>query len=305
MIKLVLLTGFLGAGKTTLLQRLLEHFGNEPTGLIVNDFGKVNIDARLLEQDGIAMAELENGSIFCSCIKENFINALIRLSGENLTYLFIEASGLADPGNMAQILAVVGSRGSRPYDYRGSVCVLDGESFLEMADLLPAIGNQLKHASAVLVNKEDLLCQERISRIRERIGEINREAPLFFTSYCEIDIDDVIEGLASSKEEAGESTNTPENRPYSLILRQNDNLTMEELRSFLSHIAPRTYRIKGFARLSGKAYSISGVGTHIMILPWKGEIASPEIVLISSVGIGITGAVSEGIGKYASRSLRL
>jgi G3E family GTPase len=157
MIRLILLTGFLGAGKTTLLKSLLEHYRETPVGLIVNDFGEVNIDARLLEKDGITLAELQNGSIFCSCIKENFMRALIELSSLNIEYLFIEASGLADPGNMEQILSAIQSRLSRRYDYRGSVCILDGESFLDMFPMLPAVGNQLTYAGAVLVNKEELI----------------------------------------------------------------------------------------------------------------------------------------------------
>ena len=66
MIKLVLLTGFLGSGKTTLMQRTLEAFSDKKIGVIVNEFGSVNIDAVLLKRDGIQMAELSNGSIFCA-----------------------------------------------------------------------------------------------------------------------------------------------------------------------------------------------------------------------------------------------
>ena len=62
------------------------------------------MDARLLEKDGIATAELSNGSIFCACIKDNFIKALIEMSKRDIENLFIEASGLADPSNMDQIL---------------------------------------------------------------------------------------------------------------------------------------------------------------------------------------------------------
>ena len=50
------------------------------------------------------MAELSNGSIFCACIKDKFVDSLIELSYKDLDYLFIEASGLADPANMNQIL---------------------------------------------------------------------------------------------------------------------------------------------------------------------------------------------------------
>ncbi len=48
---LVLLTGFLGSGKTSLLQHALAApgFPRERTSVIVTDFGKVNVDAALLQ----------------------------------------------------------------------------------------------------------------------------------------------------------------------------------------------------------------------------------------------------------------
>jgi hypothetical protein len=68
---------------------------------------------------------------------------------------------------------------------------------------------------------------------------------------------------------------------------------------------PFTYRIKGFVAVSDVNYSVSGVKSHIMIVPWAGDIRSPEIVLISAVGIGITGAIADGIRKYAPASLKI
>ena len=45
--KITILGGFLGSGKTTLLNGLLRET-EEPLGIIVNDFGSINVDAQLL-----------------------------------------------------------------------------------------------------------------------------------------------------------------------------------------------------------------------------------------------------------------
>lgn len=132
MIKMVLLTGFLGAGKTTMMQEILTAYSDKKTGVIVNEFGEINIDAKLIQKDGVQMAELSNGSIFCACIKDKFVDSLIELSYKDLDYLFIEASGLADPANMNQILDGIKNNVLNPYDYRGSICLIDGESFPEL-----------------------------------------------------------------------------------------------------------------------------------------------------------------------------
>lgn len=79
-----------------MMQEILTVYSDKKTGVIVNEFGEINIDARLIQKDGVQMAELSNGSIFCACIKDKFVDSLIELSYKDLDYLFIEASGLAD-----------------------------------------------------------------------------------------------------------------------------------------------------------------------------------------------------------------
>ena len=87
MIQIVLLSGFLGAGKTTLMQRLLSSYEDHKIGVIINEFGEINIDARLVNRDGIEMAELSNGSIFCACIKDKFVDGLVAMSKKDIEYL--------------------------------------------------------------------------------------------------------------------------------------------------------------------------------------------------------------------------
>ncbi|SDI33934.1 CobW family GTP-binding protein [Desulfosporosinus hippei] len=305
MTQLILLTGFLGTGKTTLMERLLHYYKDSPVGVIVNEFGEINIDARLLEKDGTIMRELSNGSIFCSCIKENFIKALIDMSSPNFEYLFIEASGLADPGNMQQILEVIEKYTVHPYHYSGSICVLDGEAFLELKDLLPAVGNQLTQAGVVLVNKEDLISPVIKDEIQAEVRKANIHAPIFFTSYCNININTLVMNLQPSKSASQDCTNTPENRPQTFIIKVLPSVTINELQGFLNFVAPYTYRIKGFVTVGDSNYSVSCVRSHLMIMPWSRDIPASEIVLISAVGIGLTGAIAKAIKMKAPQSIKL
>lgn len=305
MIKLVLLTGFLGAGKTTLMKSILSEFIDARAGVIVNEFGEVNIDARLIEKDGIQMAELSNGSIFCACIKDKFVDSLIEMSYKDLDYIFIEASGLADPANMEQILDGIKNNVLNQYDYSGSICVVDGESFMDLYELLPAITSQIEFSGAVIINKGDLIDEETLKDVSETIGKMNPEAELFVTSYCRVDVRTLVEGLSRSSAEARESCNTVSSRPLTFIVRGEQQIQIQQLELFIKEIAGDTYRIKGFADTDKGCIEVSTVGENIHLEPWTGLPEKTEIVVISSVGFRMMSILAKAIDKYLKGIVRL
>ena len=58
----LLLTGYLGSGKTTLVNRILANRKGIKFAVIVNDIGEVNIDADLIEKDGVHLLHPQDGS---------------------------------------------------------------------------------------------------------------------------------------------------------------------------------------------------------------------------------------------------
>lgn len=285
MIQIVLLSGFLGAGKTTLMQRLLDTYQEHKIGVIINEFGEINIDAKLVKRDGIDIAELSNGSIFCACIKDKFVDGLIEMSKTDIEYLFIEASGLADPSNMEDILKGIKRDTNDNYLMKGNLCVADGCSFLDLVDMLPALERQVKHASAVIVNKMDLIDQQTFKEISEKIGELNGAVKIYAATHCDVNIKEVVDNFAPVLAAGEETTNTYENRPQTFIVKANQPVEKEKLISFIRSIADSSYRIKGFCRtVEEGTVEVSGVVNHLIITPWDTE-EETEIVVISSVGI--------------------
>lgn len=105
-IPVVLITGYLGSGKTTFLNNLLA-FENRKIALVINDMGKVNIDAKLIKNETMKkmdtkMIELSNGCICCTLRDEFMVEIESLAKIKNLDAIFVEASGISEPANIAQ-----------------------------------------------------------------------------------------------------------------------------------------------------------------------------------------------------------
>lgn len=299
MTDLILLTGFLGSGKTTMMQRLIDSYSDHKIGVIINEFGSINIDAQLVEKEGVQMAEMSNGSIFCACIKDKFVQSLIDMAWKGLEYLFIEASGLADPANMESILAGIAHQTDDGYVYRGSLCIADAENYVGLSDLLPAIRSQTEYADAIVLNKIDLVSPETIEDVKVNIRKFNKTAHIYPTSFCDVDIIAIVKemGVKNTHVEARESSNTWQNRANTFNLIGTGELPYDQLIAFLKGIIDSSYRIKGFAVTDQGVKEISTVGKNMYINDWNKPIGQNEIVVISSIGIAMLSRITRQLDE--------
>ena len=305
MIKLIMLTGFLGSGKTTLLQKLIDEYADRKIGILINEFGAVSVDSEIIESDGVQMAELSNGSIFCACLKDKFVEALVELSGKDIEFLFIEASGLADPANMVDILKGLEKHLVRGYDYVHAFCVVDGTNFTDLIDVLESLRHQVVFSDIILINKTDLISRETEAEIRNAIHEINPEASVVSTSYCSFDLMKAVDSPSGLSDRAEETTNKFENRPQTLVLKERKTVPYDDLLPFISEIAGSTYRIKGFFHTDKGGIKLDCVGDNISIEPWDKEIKDAKVVVISSVGIKIVSVVISAMTRFMKGSISI
>jgi G3E family GTPase len=147
--------GFLGAGKTTLLNRLLAGATGRRFAVLVNDFGALDIDGKLVAAHGGDTVALANGCLCCT-IGDSLIETLLRLleQPERFDHIVVEASGVADPARLADI-AVIEPRLVRD----GVIVVVDAaEVQVRAADrrVGDTVLRQIKAADLLVLNKIDL-----------------------------------------------------------------------------------------------------------------------------------------------------
>jgi G3E family GTPase len=183
------LTGFLGAGKTTLLNRILTGDHGLRVGVLVNDFGSVNIDADLVVDVDSDVVSLANGCVCCS-IRDDLVQAIHTTLDrpERPEYLLLEASGVAEPAGIATTFVDDGSLAER-VRLDSITCVVDAEQVFAAPELLELKIWQIVFADLLILNKVDIVTRERIHEIRAWLDDRMHRYRLVEAIRCEVPLE--------------------------------------------------------------------------------------------------------------------
>ncbi len=180
-----IVTGFLGSGKTTLINQILYNKQNLKVAVLVNEFGDINIDSQLLVDTNDNMLELSNGCICCT-INEGLVDAVYQVleSDKKIDYLIIETTGLADP--LPIILTFLGTD-LKDLTYLDSVLTLvDCENFTPDHFDSEAALKQIAYGDIILLNKTDLVSQDRVDYLESYLKTVNNGARVLRSEYSKI-----------------------------------------------------------------------------------------------------------------------
>ena len=215
------ISGFVGAGKTTLVNHLLNNASGLRIGVLVNDMGSVNPDARKIKSrstpiSGAAaeVVELNNGCICCTLRDEFVLRVADMARRGELDCLIVEATGISEPlpialgfeqpesdgrflGEVAHLDTLVTVVDARHFlsDWDRALSLselgiaLDENDGRSVANLL---AEQVEVANVVLVNKADLLSADDLERLCSVLRNLNPEADLMATMFGVVPLDSVL-----------------------------------------------------------------------------------------------------------------
>lgn len=172
-VPVIAITGHLGAGKTTLLNHVLRAPGAR-IGVIVNDFGALNVDAALTSGQIDEVAGISGGCLCCLPDAGGLDDALKKFAHPRLQLdaIMVEASEAADPVALARLLHFSAVDGIR---FGGIVEVIDAVEHFRTVDTWPDPPMRYAAATLVVIGKTDLLPAGERERRIERIGRRVRQ----------------------------------------------------------------------------------------------------------------------------------
>jgi len=308
MTKIYLITGFLGAGKSTYLNKLLLN-SSKKTGVLINEFGKISVDTITLSSNGIDLVELKNGSIFCSCLKDKFIDGLIELIKMSLDEIYIESSGLADPSNINNIADVIKKQvPDIRFEFSGVICLVDAVYFLKQLDVLESIRRQIQHSHVIIINKIDLVDKDKLDSIQKIISDINPQAKTIRSLYGNYNYS--LDKIALFEIASEESTNTVMSRPNNLTVAFENIESIDTINKFLALCSDYLYRAKGYIVVENEIYKVDLVSRTIDIVKLDKDLfIKPEelnkIVLLISGGIKGSRHITQIVNSMSEHSITL
>ncbi|MEO0789242.1 MAG: GTP-binding protein [Bacteroidota bacterium] len=249
------LSGFLGAGKTTLLNHVLHNKEGLKVAVIVNDMSEVNVDAELVKSENTLsrteekLVEMSNGCICCT-LREDLMIEVERLAKENrFDYLLIESTGISEPVPVAQTFSFIDDENgidlSRFSYIDTMVTVVDAFNFFndfgspetlmdrELTDIegdhrtiVDLLTDQIEFANVILLNKTDLVSENRLGVLKAAIHKLNPSARILESTFSKIEPKEILNTGLFDFEEAEQSTawleelekdeHTPETEEYGI-----------------------------------------------------------------------------------------
>ena len=250
-IEVYILSGFLGSGKTTLLKRMLQTESEQgrKVAVIMNELGSVSIDSDQVPED-LPLSELFDGCICCT-IQEKLESTVQGLLLEKeLDAIYIETTGAAHPIEVLDTL--LSPLFANRLEIAKVISLLDVTRWNDRhqfsIQIQQLIREQIKHADLLILNKTDLLSEEKVASVLFEIQQINPKATCLLTKFAEIP-EDSWKSISSIERDQHESLHVKTNLNLRTFVYEFKNeIDLDEFEDWLKNLPDTIYRIKGYIK---------------------------------------------------------
>jgi len=250
LVPVTIISGFLGSGKTTLLNHILENQNGLKTAVLVNEFGEIGIDNDLIIETSEDMIELSNGCICCTINGEllSTVEKILERSN-NLDYIIVETTGLADPLPVAMTFA--GSNLREKVRLDSILTLVDAENFDFNIDRKSVYYSQILYGDILLINKCDLVNNKKLEDIERKIFEIKKEPRILRCSNSKVGLETIISvGLFETDKYMFEDIEKDNNIKHSHHSHEHSHHSHEHSHHSHEHSHDLENNIEGFTSVS-------------------------------------------------------
>ncbi len=264
--------GYLGSGKTTFIQSYLDsgQGHGERILLIINDFGKVNYDAAVLEAGGVEVKPITYGCLCCDL--RIYFRELFRECAQrnDIDRVIIEPSGIMIPDIITELFEdqeISGSLTLAPL-----IHIVDVRMYFRIRgkNWPPFIKKQIAVSEKIVLNRTEELGQAALDEVEKALRDIN---PL--ANYYRFSIGDNAANIM--QDAAGRKSITQDFDPEAIdsshkfktvqITDTHDFNSKEALEKYLKSHGDKLVRAKGVVNIDGKPFIISYTPLELTVLP--------------------------------------
>jgi G3E family GTPase len=241
---IVLITGSLGSGKTTLLRHILATT-RERLAIVMNEFGEVAIDSRVIQGKAVRIVELAGGCVCCSLTGE--LEAAIDeiITTVRPDRILLEATGVAEAD--ALVYEVQDNLPQVRLD--GVIAMVDAHAAVTYPQIGYTERAQLEVADVVVINKTDLVTPGELEQVRAKVQSYNPQAVQIGAIMGGVDMA-VLLGLDMPARKQPGRRGPLQDTWQSFVFTTDGTMDEDCFRQVVDSLPSAVFRAKGFVRLA-------------------------------------------------------
>ncbi len=266
-----IITGYLGAGKTTLLKNILNK-ADKKIAVIMNEFGEIDIDSKIIKGKNINIVELAGGCVCCSLTGEFELATKEIIKKYKPDIIVVETTGLAEPDTL--IFDIENELPDLKLD--SIIALVDSDAFFKFP--LGKTGKiQVEMADIIILNKVDLINNKELNKLEKEIKNLNNRANIVKTKFASVD-NHILFGIYSKRDIKKEINHEHTKNIEFFSFKSNKIFDKEKFEEFIRNLSKEIYRAKGFINLDKKFYLFNFVAQKYSLEEFKAD--KTELVFI-------------------------